>query len=149
MKSPALSAALLLAIALSGPAADDSKALTDGNNRFAVELYQALSPQDGNLFLSPFSISSALAMTYAGAGGSTAEQMAKTLHFALPPAQLHPAFAGLNARLSAGKSRGCQLAVANSLWGQQGFVNGTSTVTTGSGTSTSGSATPSTGSASQ
>ena len=45
----------------------DSQTLVDGNNAFALDIYQTLSAQDGNLILSPFSISLALAMTYAGA----------------------------------------------------------------------------------
>jgi serpin B len=64
-----------------------------GNNRFALELYGELRRGRGNLFCSPFSISTALAMTYAGARGETAEQMAGTLHFPLPPSGLHAAFA--------------------------------------------------------
>src|SRR5262245_37276493 len=69
------------------------KALAAGNNQFAIELYKKLAEKDdGNIVVSPYSISSALAMTYAGARGETAEQMARTLHFALPPDQLHPAF---------------------------------------------------------
>src|SRR5580704_13001395 len=73
------------------PSADDRKAVVEGNNAFAVALYGQLRSQSGNLFLSPESISTALAMTYAGARGQTASEMAKTLHFTLPPEQLHPA----------------------------------------------------------
>ena len=54
---------------------------------------------DGNRFLSPFSISTALAMTYAGAQDETALQIAKALRFKLPPSQLHPAFHKLIAEL--------------------------------------------------
>ena len=50
--------------------------VVEGNNKFALELYQKLQCQQGNLFLSPYSISTALAMTYAGAKCQTAEQMA-------------------------------------------------------------------------
>ena len=59
-----------------------------GNNRFALDLYGRLRDQPGNLFLSPYGISTALAMTYAGARGATAAEMTRTLHFDLPPAQL-------------------------------------------------------------
>ena len=102
--------------------------LTFGNTGFAIDLYQAIRGADGNLFYSPYSISLALAMTYAGARGSTAEQMAETLHFSLPPDQLHPAFNGLDLQLSqrgetaAGKdSQGFRLNVVNAIWGQQGY----------------------------
>ena len=66
--------------------------LVDGNTQFAFDLYAQLRQQPGNLFLSPYSLSTALAMTYAGARGETAEQMAETLHLSLPPQELHPAF---------------------------------------------------------
>lgn len=101
----------------------DLKALADGNNQFAIELYQKLAEtHDGNLVVSPYSISSALAMTYAGARGETAEQMRKTLHFTLPPDRLHPAFGGTTRWLqSGGKKRPYELSIANALWAQQGL----------------------------
>jgi len=52
----------------------DLETLVNGNSEFAFDLYQALSQQDGNIFYSPYSISLALAMTYAGARGQTEEQ---------------------------------------------------------------------------
>ena len=58
--------------------------LVAGNSAFAFDLYRTLSSEDGNLFFSPYSISQALAMTYAGARGETERQMADTLHFTLP-----------------------------------------------------------------
>src|SRR5262249_23545903 len=71
---------------------------------------------------SPESISTALAMTYAGARGETAEEMAKTLHFTLKSDHLHPAFHTLIEGLSgAGKKRGYLLSVANALWGQKAY----------------------------
>jgi serpin B len=98
------------------------------NNFFAFDLYQRLRGDGGNLFFSPYSISTALAMAYAGARGQTAAQMAKTLRFYLPPDQLHPAFNALDLELasrgkeSAGRSGGpFRLHVANALWGQTGW----------------------------
>ncbi len=76
-------------------AAADKTAVAEGNNAFAVALYGRLRSQKGNLFFSPESISTALAMAYAGARGSTAVEMAKTLHFTLPPDKLHPAMGAL------------------------------------------------------
>ena len=57
--------------------------LVDGNNAFALVLYQQLINNSENLFYSPYSLSLALAMTYAGARAETAQQMADTLHFYL------------------------------------------------------------------
>jgi serine protease inhibitor len=97
----------------------DQAVVVDGNNAFAVALYHQLSHQAGDLFFSPESISTALAMAYAGAGGSTASEMAKVLHFTVPPGQLHPAMGALLRDLNASHDD-YQLNVANALWGQQG-----------------------------
>ena len=81
---------------------DSNEGLADlvrGNNEFAIDLYGRVARGDGNRFVSPFSISCALAMTYAGARGETAAQIAKAMHFKLPPAQLHSAFHRLIADL--------------------------------------------------
>jgi serpin B len=97
----------------------DQAAVVYGNNAFAVDLYGRLRMQDGNLFFSPESISTALAMTYAGASGSTASEMARTLHFTLPQDRLHPAMGALLGDLNA-PHNGYQLRVADALWAQKG-----------------------------
>jgi serpin B len=100
----------------------DVTAVVEGNNRFALDLYARLrAEQPGNLFFSPSSLSTALAMTYAGARSDTASQMAKVLHFTQPPEKLHPAFGSLRMGLvEDATKRGYQLTVANRLWGQEG-----------------------------
>ena len=67
------------------PAATETEVtdLVRGNGAFAFDLYRTLSAADGNLFFSPYSISTALGMTYAGARGETESQMADTLHLGL------------------------------------------------------------------
>ena len=101
--------------------------LVDGNNAFAFDLYQAVRNEDGNLFFSPYSISTALAMTYAGARSSTEEQMASVLHYTLPQDQLHPAFSYLEHRLTDQEADGNEqeedfiLRIANSIWGHDGY----------------------------
>jgi serpin B len=102
-------------------AAADRKVVVAGNNAFAVALYGQLRNQAGNLFFSPESISTALAMAYAGARGDTASQMAKTLHFTLPPGQLNPAMGALLGDLNT-THQNYQLSVANALWAQQGYT---------------------------
>jgi serine protease inhibitor len=99
----------------------DQAVVVEGNNAFAVALYHQLSHPDGNLFFSPESISTALAMVYAGARGSTASEMAKALHFTVPPGQLHAAMGALLRDLNAAHTD-YQLSVANALWAQQGYT---------------------------
>ncbi len=106
----------------------DLVTLVDGNSTFAFDLYQALREADGNLFYSPYSISLALAMTYAGARGETAQQVADTLHFILPQDRLHPAFNSVDIELSQrGKGakgedgEGFRLNIVNAIWGQEGY----------------------------
>ena len=103
--------------------ATDEAALVRGNTAFALDLYRALAEeQEGTLFCSPYSISLALAMTYAGARGSTETQMADVLHFTLPQERLHPALgAGDLSLTSQGEDDGFQLNIANALWGQEGY----------------------------
>lgn len=97
--------------------------VVDGNNQFATDLYSVLGKEEGgNLLMSPYSISTALAMTYAGARGETEAEMAEVLQFALPQDQLHPAFGELISHFNEGEGkRPYQLSVANRLWGQKGY----------------------------
>ncbi len=96
--------------------------VVEGNSQFALDLYGKLRSQPGNLFFSPSSISTALAMTYAGARGETAQQMARVLHFPAPQEKLPEAFESLRKSLkSESEKPGYQLSVANRLWGQEGF----------------------------
>jgi len=93
-----------------------------GNTAFAVALYQRAGAGANNVFFSPYSISTALAMTYAGARGQTEQEMARALHFTLPQATLHPAFAALGRRMDAiGQEGQLVLGVANSLWCQKDY----------------------------
>ncbi len=98
--------------------AEEAAALVGGNAAFAVQAYRALcSVAPGqNVFFSPYSVSVALAMAYAGAVGSTATEMANAMHYTLPPEQLHPAFDALALDL-ASRSDNLTLVVATSLWG--------------------------------
>jgi serpin B len=109
--------------ALAGDAKADRIALVKGNTQFALELYAKLRTQDGNLFLSPYSISTALSMTYAGARRKTADEMAETLHFDLAPRDLHRAMGALIKQVNGDgdKKRGYQLITANALWGQKDY----------------------------
>jgi serpin B len=104
------------------------------NRAFAFALYHELAKQPGNLFVSPYSISSALAMTYAAAKGVTATEMAEALHFTLPQSELHAAFNATNLSLAKRKDQlvpssgagatignGFELRVVNQAWGQKDY----------------------------
>jgi serpin B len=109
------------------PSDEDLVDLVSGNTGFAFDLYQILrQEQTGNLFYSPYSISAALAMTYAGARGETERQMAQALDFLLGQDRLPPAFHALEQALASrgdgasGKDgQGFRLNIANALWGQE------------------------------
>lgn len=109
----------------------DIKTLAGGNTDFAFAFYGKLKDDpnitvpegepNGNLFFSPYSISTALAMTYAGARGNTEKQMATAMHFTLPQQRLHPAFGALQKQLIQDEnSQGYLLLLANALWPQKG-----------------------------
>jgi serpin B len=121
----------LLLISTTGVAAqsdlpDEVGELVAGNNTFAFDLYQAIAKVDNqSIIYSPYSISQALAMIYAGAGADTETQMAQTLHFMLPQDDLHPAFSALdfdlNNRDSQADEPTFRLNIVNALWGQVGY----------------------------
>jgi len=106
--------------------AADSATLASDSAAFAFDVYKQLITTNTNLVFSPASISIALSMTYAGAAGTTASEMASALHFTLPPARLHPAFNALDLALT---SRGqgqlgadggpMQVNIVNALWAEQ------------------------------
>jgi serpin B len=111
----------ILAAQTSPSATADQAAVVEGNNAFAIALYGQLRSQNGNLFFSPESISTALAMAYAGARGDTAAEMAKAMHFTLPPERLHPAMGALLSNLNAPHD-GYRLRVADALWAQRDYA---------------------------
>jgi serpin B len=101
----------------------DVATLVAGNNQFAFNIFQRIAASadaDKNLLVSPFSISSALAMTYAGARGRTAQQMAGVLGFNLPDEQLHGAYGELLSDLTAPRDA-YQLNIANRLFVQSDY----------------------------
>ena len=100
---------------------DDVREAARSGNQFAFDLYGQLREQPGNLFCSPASISTALAMVYAGARGETESEMARTLHFELPDERLLAGFATLSQALNS-DGRGYRLTTANRLWGQKSFA---------------------------
>jgi serpin B len=115
----------------------DTSTVAGSINAFGLDLHRRLAAGGGNVVTSPWSIETALAMTYAGAGGKTKEEMAKVLHFAGSDDAVHQGFADLAADLAAlqeksaeqvkqakergGPSTPLELHAANRLFGQQGY----------------------------
>ena len=108
------------------PGSETVEDLAEGNTAFALDLYHQLEGEEGNLFYSPYSISLALAMTYAGARGETAEEMQSVLRFPEPPERVHAGFNTLDQyfeglaeqELPEDAGEAFQLKIANQLWGQ-------------------------------
>lgn len=113
--------------------AEDVAVAAAGNRAFAVDAYlELLEANHGNLVFSPASIRLALAMTWAGAAGPTAEQMASALHLDLPADRMHAALNTIDALLGSRNrdegsgpddvERKVVLTISNALWGQAGLA---------------------------
>lgn len=91
------------------------------DNRFAFEMYARLAQEagrSGNLFFSPYSVSSALAITYEGAKGSTADEIRSVLHFPGNDTVLREDFSAMNAGINSGDPA-YTLRTANALWAEK------------------------------
>ena len=101
----------------------DMQSVADGSNRFALDLYAKLATDEKekgkNVFFSPYSVHTALAMTATGAKGNTRDQMVKALH--LPADDAKALAAGDLGRYYGHPRKAYEMSVANALWGQKGF----------------------------
>jgi serpin B len=107
-------------------------------NELAVDLHRQLATGNENLCASPFSIESALAMTFAGADGDTRTEMARVLHFPSDASTVAASFASLQHSLEemsvktaelvkkskefGGPSEAITLRIANKLFAQKGYA---------------------------
>jgi serpin B len=100
---------------------EDRDQLAKDNLAFALDMTRSVAATDrnANVFLSPYSISVALAMVSAGARGDTATEMAAALHLSLPQDRLHPAFDAIDLALTDAANSGIKLSVANSTWAEK------------------------------
>lgn len=107
----------LATAALGGPGT--AQPATEAVNALGCEL---LAGTAGNALLSPYSIQTALGMTFAGAAGETRDEMARVLHFGADEEALHRSFASLQkAFAAADDGDGVTLGVANRLFGQRDY----------------------------
>jgi len=129
---------LLGALAFSGHVMADVPAAAKSINRFGLDLHLRLAAEGGNSVISPWSIESALGMTYAGAEGKTKEEMAKVLHFGDDEATVHAGFTAIADHLDelaaasrkqvedpdreGGPNTPLEIVVANRLFGQDGHA---------------------------
>ncbi len=95
------------------------KAVVNDSNQFAVKMYHQLENQTGNVFFSPYSIYSAMAVVYEGAGGRTAWQMKNAMPFP-NRTLLEPNFAAVYNEIN-NASSDYILRTGNALWIQKGF----------------------------
>lgn len=98
--------------------------VVDANNRFALDLYTRLADdpahRNDNLFFSPFSISSALAITYEGARGTTAEEIRSVFHYPENQSVMGSGFAEVIAGMNS-KTKAYTLQTANALWAEETY----------------------------
>ena len=95
---------------------------TEAVNLFASDVYEQLQREQGNLFFSPLSIVTGLAMSYAGAAGQTAAEMEEVLHLGSEPG-IHDSFHTLLSSLESQNNpiEGFELSIANAIWPQAGL----------------------------
>ncbi|PBQ30870.1 scca2/scca1 fusion protein isoform 1 [Sphingobacteriaceae bacterium] len=104
-------------ILFTGNEKPEVKTVASNNNKFAFDLYHQLSQNNTkNIFVSPFSISTALAMANAGANGSTASEVARVMHFSGNDEVFHYYYGSYIQTLEENAKSGIQLKVANRLW---------------------------------
>jgi serpin B len=92
----------------------------EANNAFGFDLFKKMAEGSAgkNVFLSPYSLSAALSMTYGGAREKTAEEMAMVLHYGVSGEKVHQDFSEMTSAVLKSGKEGCRLHVANALWGQ-------------------------------
>lgn len=90
------------------------------NNQLAIDLYSKYKSEEGNIFFSPYSISTALAMTYEGAKGKTKEEIQKVLHFPKTAKTRREGFSALYDEIN-GEDKKYELSTANALWAQKDY----------------------------
>lgn len=137
MKSVLTAAATVLLVSTTTRSDASSKDVAGTVNRFGLDLHRRLATQGGNIVFSPWSVESALAMTYAGAAAETKSEMAEVLHLADDETALHDGFAAIAADLRAlaetsrrevadpdrrgGPNTALEIRLANRLFGQGGY----------------------------
>lgn len=104
---------------------ESAESVAEANSLFAFDLYETLANDpandDANLFFSPFSISSALAVTYEGARGATADEIRSVFYFPQDSTVLREGFREIDAGLNSGDAA-YTLRTANALWAEETYA---------------------------
>ena len=100
--------------------AEDAEAVIESNNMLAMDLYDRYRLEDGNLFFSPYSISSALTMTYEGAKGKTKDEMQEVLHLPDDEETLRSGHLSLYNEINE-EEKHYLISIANALWAQEAY----------------------------
>jgi len=105
------------------PAGSSAASVPDANNRFSASLYRELAAGDAtsNIFFSPFSISSALAITCEGARGTTGDEIRSVFFFPANQTAMREGYAAENAAINTGDT-GYSLSTANALWAEKNYT---------------------------
>jgi serpin B len=99
---------------------EEKKAVTKASNQFAFDLYGRLKSEKGSIFLSPLSVSTALAITLGGARGETEKELAEVLHLGSSHGEVHRKFSELLSQLRF-KDNNVEITIANALWAQSKY----------------------------
>ncbi|UCD03495.1 MAG: serpin family protein [Candidatus Woesearchaeota archaeon] len=97
------------------------ESIVEANNLFALEYYSEIKDDGGNIFFSPYSISTALAMVYEGAKGQTAEEIVDVFHFPEDNDARRPSFARIYNEINK-ENKSYALSTANALWAQKDYT---------------------------
>jgi serpin B len=102
----------------------EARTVAEANNRFACDIYSRLAGEDGNagsnIFFSPYSISSALAITSEGAKGTTADEIRSVFYFPVNDSARREGYSAMNAGINTGDPS-YSLRTANALWAEKTF----------------------------
>ena len=98
----------------------DINSVVNSSNQFAFDLYSNLKGIEGNIFFSPYSLSTAMAMTYEGARGQTAEEIRQVFHYPEDIEILRREYAETINQINK-KDKKYELRTANALWAQKSY----------------------------
>lgn len=103
-------------------ASASAQTASESVSAFTFQMYQKVAEKEkGNIFFSPYSISSVMAMTYVGAANETQNQIASTLHFTKDTKALATSMGGLHQSLLSKNGKGLELSISNRVWVEQTY----------------------------